>query len=48
MVDVVDGCVVDLDGYVVLFGINDVGLVDELLFVLFYGVCIYVLLLLLN
>jgi hypothetical protein len=33
---------VDLDGYVVPLGTNDAGLVDELLFVPFYGACIHV------
>ena len=37
VVDAVDGRAVDLDGYVVPLGTNDAGLVDELLFVPFYG-----------
>ncbi|HGM5876201.1 TPA: DUF3299 domain-containing protein [Stenotrophomonas maltophilia] len=42
VVDAVDGRAVDLDGYVVPLGTNDSGLVDELLFVPFYGACIHV------
>ncbi|WP_322547468.1 DUF3299 domain-containing protein [Stenotrophomonas geniculata] len=42
VVDAVDGRAVDLDGYVVPLGTNDAGLVDELLFVPFYGACIHV------
>lgn len=42
VVETVDGRAVDLDGYVVPLGTNDAGLVDELLFVPFYGACIHV------
>lgn len=42
VVQAVDGRAVDLDGYVVPLGTNDAGLVDELLFVPFYGACIHV------
>ncbi|HGM5882273.1 TPA: DUF3299 domain-containing protein [Stenotrophomonas maltophilia] len=42
VVDAADGRAVDLDGYVVPLGTNDAGLVDELLFVPFYGACIHV------
>ncbi|EML7989114.1 DUF3299 domain-containing protein [Stenotrophomonas maltophilia] len=42
VVDAVDGRAVDLDGYVVPLGTNDAGLVEELLFVPFYGACIHV------
>lgn len=42
VVDAADGRTVDLDGYVVPLGTNDAGLVDELLFVPFYGACIHV------
>ena len=42
VVDSADGRAVDLDGYVVPLGTNDAGLVDELLFVPFYGACIHV------
>ncbi len=38
----VDGRSVDLDGYLVPLGTNDAGLVDEALFVPFYGACIHV------
>jgi uncharacterized protein len=37
-----DGRTVSLDGFVVPLGMNDAGLVDELLFVPFYGACIHV------
>lgn len=37
-----DGRTVDLDGYLVPLGTNDAGLVDEALFVSFYGACIHV------
>jgi hypothetical protein len=42
VVETADGRAVDLDGYVVPLGTNDAGLVDELLFVPFYGACIHV------
>lgn len=42
VVTAADGRRVDLDGYVVPLGTNDAGLVDELLFVPFYGACIHV------
>ncbi|KAF1016990.1 MAG: hypothetical protein GAK31_00249 [Stenotrophomonas maltophilia] len=42
VVDAADGRSVDLDGYVVPLGTTDAGLVDELLFVPFYGACIHV------
>lgn len=42
VVDAADGRAVDLDGYVVPLGTNDAGLVEELLFVPFYGACIHV------
>ncbi|WMJ69326.1 DUF3299 domain-containing protein [Stenotrophomonas sp. 24(2023)] len=42
VVGAADGRRVDLDGYVVPLGTNDAGLVDELLFVPFYGACIHV------
>lgn len=42
VVEAVDGRSVSLDGYVVPLGLTDAGLVDELLFVPFYGACIHV------
>lgn len=42
VVEGVDGRPVDLDGYIVPLGTNDAGLVNEALFVPFYGACIHV------
>jgi len=42
VVDGVDGSIVDLDGFIVPLGTDDAGLVNEALFVPFYGACIHV------